>query len=165
MLSIISDAQIADLIREAKTTPNGLSPAVKLNEHGKHKRKEFQVSSASGNEFVVKLRQNTLDVLDYSAILGYRIPQSNVVFRLRRYNGKHTHTNPIEKEKIDGFHVHEATERYQRRGPKEDSYATLTTRHTTLQDAIQCLLEDCGFDAPPREQQQQTLQFGPTGQL
>ena len=54
-----------------------------------------------------------------------RVPQSNRVFRLRRYNGKsHEHTNPIEKEIFYDFHIHTATERYQvLENKKEDTYA------------------------------------------
>jgi hypothetical protein len=107
---------------------------------------------------VVMLRQNTINPFDFSAILGYRIPKSTRIFRLRRYNGRHQHDNKIERETIDGFHIHEATERYQARGGKEDAYATRTDRYGTLNEAFKCLLRDCNFREPDTPQQR--LDFG-----
>jgi hypothetical protein len=90
-----------------------------------------------------------LNPFDFSAILGYKVPGFNTVFRLRRYNGKHRHTNTMEKQAIHDFHIHTATERYQRvGGMKEDSFAERTDRYQTLETALQCLLEDCGFSSP-----------------
>jgi hypothetical protein len=83
--------------------------------------------------------------LDFSAILGYRLPGSYTIFRLRRYNGRHHHTNVLEGEHIYDFHVHMATERYQRPGFKEDHFAQVTNRHYNLESAIRCLLDECGF--------------------
>jgi hypothetical protein len=148
MLTILSDTEIDALIHEPKSTPSGLLPYTKLVEHNKHLRRDYAVNSASGNEFVIYLRKSTLNAFDFSAILGYRMPESNAIFRLRRYNGRHFHTNTIEGTVLNDFHFHTATERYQRRGAKEDSFAQATSRHSTLDDAIRCLIEDCGFDPP-----------------
>jgi hypothetical protein len=92
-------------------------------------------------------------MLDFSVILGYKPPHVHSVFRLRRYNGKsHRHTNALEKEMpFYGFHVHTATERYQRPGFREDHFAVLTNRYSDFQGAILCLLEDYGF-LPPIEE-------------
>jgi hypothetical protein len=155
MLTIFSDAEIDSLIHEPKIIPSGLTPLTKqLVERNGHKRKDYSVVSASGsgNEFMIALRQSIINVLDFSAILGYKVPGSNAIFRLRRYNGKHVHTNTIEGEKLNDFHIHQATERYQRRGPREDVFAEVTSRHSTLSGAITCLLEDCGFNLPPNKQ-------------
>jgi hypothetical protein len=146
---ILSDEAISDLIREEKATPNGLCPLSKLIEHNKHRRRDYEVKSTSGNEFVIYIRQSTLNAFDFSAILGYKMPGYNTIFRLRRYNGKHVHTNAIEGNTLHDFHFHTATERYQRRGAKEDSFAEVTSRHWNLDSAISCLLEDCGFTPPP----------------
>ena len=152
----LSDAEIAALIREPKNTPTNLFPLTKLIERDKHRRREYGVTSPSGNEFMIAVRQSTIDVLNFSAILGYRMPGYNTVFRLCRYNGKHEHTNTIERTRLDDFHVHTATERYQARGLREDSFAEITTRHWDLDSAVKCLLEDCGFNPPLA----QTLLFG-----
>jgi len=98
---------------------------------------------------MLAIRQSMLNPFDFSAILGYKVPGLNTIFRLRRYNGKHRHTNTIEKQSIQDFHIHTATERYQRfGGMKEDSFAEVTDRYQTLDTAVQCLLDDCGFSSP-----------------
>ena len=75
------------------------------------------------------------------------MPGLSTVFRLRRYNGKHTHSNPIEKSgEFREFHRHTATERYQQLGAKEDHFAEVDTRFHNVDGAIQCLLEDNAFE-------------------
>jgi len=151
---ILSDDEIDALIKEPKTTPAGLVPLARLIENNRHTRRDFDVQSISGSEFVILVRQSMINpALDFSAILGYRKPGFNTVFRLRRYNGKHLHTNSIEGVTLNDFHFHTATERYQKRGAKEDSFAEVTSRHWSLDSAIRCLLEDCGFDPVPTSQQ------------
>lgn len=114
-MKILSDEDIAALIAEQKKIPAGLSPVTKMTERCQHKRRDFDIQADSGNQFVVWVRQSSLNPNDFSVILGYKIPNSYTVFRLRRYNGNsHQHTNTIEKQTIDGFHVHQATERYQK---------------------------------------------------
>lgn len=99
---------------------------------------------------MVAVRQSLLNPFDFSVILGYKVPGLNTVFRLRRYNGKsHVHTNAIENETVRGFHMHFATERYQKFGGlKEDGFAQETSRYWNLESAIDCLIEDCGFASP-----------------
>lgn len=162
MLTILSDAEIDALIREPKNTPVGLLPISKLVERNKHRRRDYTVtsSSGSGSEFVIAVRQSTINVLDFSAILGYRVPGSNVIFRLRRYNGKHMHTNAIERQTLNDFHIHSATERYQQRGLREDGYAQVSVLHFDLDSAVRCLIQDCGFSSTPPQSQQGSL-FGP----
>jgi hypothetical protein len=161
MPTILSDAEIDALIHEPKIMPVGLLPPTKLTERNKHRRKEYEVNNAtgSGNEFVIMVRQNTLNMLDFSAILAYKMPGSNAVFRLRRYNGRHVHTNAIERTILNDFHIHQATERYQQRGLREDAFATITSGHSTFEGAIRCLLEDCGFNTP----KEQFSLFTPSG--
>ena len=84
--------------------------------------------------------------LDFSVILVVR---SNPDFKLRRYNGRHGgHRNRIEKERIEGFHIHYATERYQRRGLKEETYAVQTQRYNSYEGALRCLIKDANFVEP-----------------
>lgn len=94
-------------------------------------------------------RRSDFNPLDFSVILAYRFPASNQVLRLKRYNGKsHEHTNPIEREKFYDFHIHTATERYQRTGNKEDTFAEATDRYSNLDEATKCLFDDCNFEVP-----------------
>jgi hypothetical protein len=75
------------------------------------------------------------------------VPGSTKVFRLRRYNGKsHEHTNPIEKQTFYDFHIHTATERYQDLGAREDSFAEPTHRFSSIEEAVDCFLDDCNFE-------------------
>jgi hypothetical protein len=84
--------------------------------------------------------------LDFSIILLYIPKGSNQQFRLRRYNGKsHEYTNPIEKKNHYGFHIHTATERYQRSGIREDTHAEESSRYADYHGASEGMLEDCGF--------------------
>jgi hypothetical protein len=151
---ILSDKEIEALVLEPKRIPEGLRPLKKVTQHGLHMRKEFEVESKTNpdNEFLVIVRQNTINPLDFSAILAYKIPGTNTIFRLRRYNGSnHDHTNPIERTALTGFHIHKATERYQKRGRYEDAFAEITSVHSSLDTAIGALLRDCGFDPPEVE--------------
>ena len=113
----------------------------------------MEVDGADGNKFVVKLRQNDFNILDFSIILGVISKDSNVVFRLRRYNGKsHEHTNRIEGNSFYDFHVHTASERYQDIGAYEDHFAEVTDRYSDMNSALDCMIEDCGFKLAPSSQ-------------
>lgn len=148
---ILSEKRIGELIGEQKSEPSGLDPLGLLSPRNQHYRKDHKVVTASGNEFLVAIRRSALNPLDFSVILGYQLPHVHTIFRLRRYNGKsHHHTNTLEKETFYDFHIHTATERYQVSGFKEDHFAVATNRYYSLESAIQCLLDDCGF-RPPME--------------
>lgn len=145
MSILLLEEEINALIQEPKPFPDGLSPLGRMWVWNKHSRREVRVSCESGHEFVIHIRQATMNVMNYSVILGYELPQYHRVFRLRRYNGKHRHTNPLEKESFDRTHIHIATERYQNLGPREDQFAVPDDRFYSLESAIECLLADCGF--------------------
>jgi hypothetical protein len=146
---ILSDEQISALIQESKPIPNGLRPFTRLVERHQHRRRDYDVTCASGSCFVIAIRQSMLNTFDFSAILGYKLPSVNTIFRLRRYNGKsHYHTNSIENERFRDFHVHMATERYQKSGSKEDQFAVIDRRYFDIDGAVDCLLADCGFRSP-----------------
>jgi hypothetical protein len=110
----LTDAEIAILLNEKKPLPRNYRSPVELRPKKGHKEREFEIAGENGNIFLIILRQSEINVLDFSVILGYQIPKSNVVFRLRRYNGKsHEHRNRIERDAFYGFHIHTATQRYQ----------------------------------------------------
>ena len=77
-----------------------------------------------------------------------RFPRRRNFFRLKRYNGNHEHSNTIEDEKVNGFHIHTATERYQVNSVREEDYAELTQRYTDVNGALKCLFADANFEDP-----------------
>ena len=143
-----TDQQIAELITERKILPNGWrNMLLRAN----NKKRDLFVTGDNKNQFRIIVRQNYSKPLDFSVILAVMIPLSNMEFRLRRYNGwTNPHRNRIEKEVIDGFHIHFATERYQLRGLKEDAYAQATNRYDNFDGALQCLIDDTNFREPPQ---------------
>lgn len=150
-----SDAQIAALLNERKPLPRTWRVPPQLKRNGQQAERQFDLIGQESSSFVVILRQNLINPLDFSAILAVRVPGSNQVFRLRRYNGAtHRHRNRIEGDAFATFHIHTATERYQEEGPHEDSFAEPTARYTNLTEALACLVEDANF-APPDEHQAQ----------
>lgn len=141
------------MIEERKFLPEDYLSRIELRPKRGHKERELEIGGEGENRFVIILRQSALNPLDFSAILGYRIPNTNVVLRLRRYNGKsHFHSNRIEGNEFYDFHVHYATERYQLLGMEEDSYAQPTDKYSNLTQAIDCLLKECGFVFPQDNQ-------------
>jgi hypothetical protein len=125
-MSALDDQTIAKLIQEPKSIPEGLLPPVKLITRNRHKRRDYELVAPSGNRFVVHVRQSELNIMDFSAILGYRLPELHSIFRLCRYNGRHQHTNVLEKQTFYDFHIHIATLRYQVSGFSEDHFAKTT---------------------------------------
>lgn len=80
---------------------------------------------SDGSSFVIKVRVSIENPMDFSVILGYSPVRSTRLFLLRRYNGRsHEHKNRLENEELFyDFHIHQATEKYQREGSKEEYYA------------------------------------------
>lgn len=145
MAVTFTDIEIADLIQEKKSLPK--LPHIKLKEKRGHKEQEIEILGESGNRYALILRESKFNLLDFSVILGFSVPQTNVVFLLRRYNGRsHEHSNPLEgTESFYDFHIHEATERYQEAGFSAEHYALPTNRYKDLRDAIECLYNDCNI--------------------
>lgn len=109
-----------------------------------HRRSSRTVEGDDGNTYCVKLRQNAENVFDFSVILVVSIAGKDVI--LRRYNGRsHEHRNQIEQDKFYDYHIHTATRRYFERGCNPDGFAEPTDRYTTIAEAVDCLLSDCGF--------------------
>jgi hypothetical protein len=153
MADILSDKEIQGLISESKVLPPDYAAKIQVRPKTGHKERELDLQGDNGGDFRLILRQSMLNPLDFSIILAFRPPQSNVLFRLRRYNGKsHQHTNMIERETFYACHIHQATERYQLSGAREDAYAEQTDRFSDFDQAISCLLEDCGLDMPAAAQ-------------
>lgn len=144
-----SDSEIARMLEERKPLPGKYHLRVQLREKRGHKEGELDVVGENGTQYRLILRQSDFNILDFSIILAVIPSKSNQLFRLRGYNGKHgEHTNKIEGETFYNFHIHEATERYQESGMKEDAFAKVTDRYADFHGALRCMIEDCGFETP-----------------
>ncbi len=149
VVDILSDQDINILVKEKKLLPKDYHLKIKVHPKKGHKERELDIKGENGHDFRLILRQSILNPLDFSVILAFRPVNSNVIFRLRRYNGKsHEHTNMIEHSTFYDYHIHQATERYQQLGLREDAYAEPTDRFADFNEAISCLIEDCRFELP-----------------
>ena len=153
-MRILTDQEIASFISEPKVVPDNwvsrLLPKDKA--HYQHRERELDIEGSNGDLFRVIVRQNTLNVMDFSIILTLREKDSNVEYILLRYNGKHpsSHTNKWEKENRlpnhtfgPAFHIHRATQRYQEGGYKIDGFAEMTTRYSDYHTAIDQFMIEC----------------------
>ena len=147
------DQEIEQLIQERKPAPADWSNRIRLKPKRGHNEGQLDLTGEGRNEFRLIFRQNKINPLDFSIILAVRDPNSNQIFRLRRYNGKsHEHTNHIEDVTFYDFHVHFATPRYQERGAREDAYAEPTDRYGDFQGALRCLINDANLEVPSEPQ-------------
>ena len=125
----LTDKEIQRLINERKqmtVAPDELFRNIK--EKRGHIGSEHLIPRPDGSLFIIKIRISNENSLDFSTILGFSPPKSTKLFLLRRYNGKsHEHKNKLEHENVFyDFHIHTATERYQREGTKEEYFAEMT---------------------------------------
>lgn len=147
-----TDTEIQSLLSETKILPEDYLKRIQLRLAHNQKQRNIDIQGTSGSSFRVLLRQSMFDPMGFSAILAVWVPRSNMVFRLRRYNGNdHAHQNRLEgAPSFLDFHIHMATERYQAADlPKEDGYAEATDRFWDFESATRCLIDDCGFVVPP----------------
>jgi len=155
METFLTDKEIHSLINEKKQLtiePDELLSNMK--EKRGHKESENLIQREDGSSFVIKVRLSKENQLDFSAILGFYPPQKTRLFILRRYNGKsHQHKNDLESSDFFyNFHIHTATERYQREGVKEEYFAQITDRYSTVSEALNCLISDCNVILPYNSQ-------------
>jgi len=149
-----SDSEIGRMIAERKPLPDNYRSRIQLRDKRGHKERELDIEGENGTQYRLILRQSGYNTLYFSIILAVNPSDSNQLFRLRRYNGKHgEHTNQIEREKFYDFHIHYATERYQESGMVEDAFAEPTDRYGDYHGALRCMIEDCGFETPKDAQQ------------
>ncbi len=149
MLTKVDDRQIEKLINEGKPLPADYLHRLRLKNKRGHRESQLDIMGTDGNRFRIILRSSGYNTIDFSAILAYLVPNSNRVFRLRRYNGRsHEHTNIIEGEKFFSFHIHRATERYQNMGRPEDAYAVQSEKFNDLDGAVSLMFSQCNFRLP-----------------
>ena len=142
-----TDQQIAALIKERKVLPDDWR--TQLNNSN-----SLYIIGESGNRFRIITNLNEKYPSDFSVILAVIDPKTGAAFRILRYNGmpKRPHNNKIEKQKIYGYHIHSATERYQERGYDEETYAEETDRYNNLEGALRCLIQDTNFELPAQQE-------------
>ena len=148
---ILNDIEIKRLIDEIKILPpdffRKVKPVIKSHNFKQHSEYNYDVLGENGTNYVLIYRQCLNDVLDFSVGLGYRKPDLSRPFLLKRYNGFHEHTNTLENETFEKFHIHTATERYQQSGFKEEHFAEESSLYSNARDALTCLLRDCHFQS------------------
>lgn len=152
MSDLLTDSAIAELLAERKPAIS-VPDLVPRKVRDRHVEAHHEFVGDDGSRFRLTVRQLLLDPLDFSVVLMYSVPGTSRQFRLRRCNGdSHLHTNKIERNVIDGFHVHTATERYQAAGFKEDDFAEPTDAYAELFGAIRHMLRTASFDAESQEE-------------
>jgi hypothetical protein len=154
-MKVLTDSEIVALLREAKRLPPNwrgkLKPRPK--EQAQHGERSLEVSRPNGGRFRIIVRQNHLNVFDFSMILVFCAADGKE-YRLRRFNGKHPsgHTNRYEK-KFGGqpvyfrnvFHIHTATERYQSANLEIDGFAEPTALYVDLKSAQEAFIAEHNF--------------------
>ena len=143
----ITDQKIDELLELPKSVTN---PKAREMTKGLHLQQNFTVKSASGQEFTLYLRQNNVIADDFSCGLLWHMP-SGESLTIVRYNGSsHFHPNRLEETEIDfDCHIHKATQRYIESGLKPEGFATVSTKYSTLNGALHCLVTDCNITGLP----------------
>jgi len=153
MALFLTDKDIATLLAECKPFPADWRTRAMLKPKRGHREREFDVKGESESQFRVILRQAVWNPFDFSVILGLLVPKTNQIFRVLRCNGKsHEHTNRIEGASFYDFHIHRATERYQKEGFPEDGYAEVTDKYSNFDGAFETLISDGGCVRPSTPQ-------------
>jgi len=146
------------IIREKKLLPEDYKTKLyKFRVKRGHRESDIEVEGANGNSFRLITRQNNSNPHDFSIILAYPLPDKNKEFLLKRYNGKHIHSNRIEGDQLHEFHIHIATERYQEIGANEESYAEMTNKYRDFNTALRFAFQDANFVRPESEQRQKSF--------
>ncbi|MCY3628025.1 MAG: hypothetical protein OXG88_10350 [Gammaproteobacteria bacterium] len=149
----LPESEIDSLMMERKVLPGNWSTAMRLSPKRGHYERQLEVTGENENIFVLILRKSMNNEFDFSVIVAVKLHKPNRIFRLRRYNGlSHTHTNRIESETFYDYHIHIATERYQKLGMHEESYAIRTDRYVNFEGAIDCAISDAKFEFPDGRQ-------------
>jgi hypothetical protein len=144
---MLSDAEIKDLIDEEKQLPQNFKQQINLKQRTGTQFKvcdDVFVQSNKGRKFLIKIRTNIINKSDFSIILMH-VDDLGMRYILRRYNGSHQHKNKIENTIINGFHIHQATERYQIFSDRIEGYAEPTGEYTSWGDALLLMLTECNF--------------------
>jgi len=156
----LSDEEIETLVALAKYLPADYRTRLRSRTRpysAQHEEAQLDVPLENTGTFRIIVRKNRINPLDFCVILGYLPPERLKLFRLRRHNGVHQHTNRLEGSSFRAFHIHHATQRYQEAGWDIDGYAEPTDRYTTVDAALEIFLDDCNFLRPESERIQPKL--------
>jgi len=159
---VLTDQDIDELMTEPKRVLAGWRErlAVRPGKRDDQNERFIDVPGERGSVFRLIARQDRRFPLQFSAVLAFRRPESNVLFRLCRFNGPHRHRNRLEGTVVTGCHKHIATERYQLAGWSEEAYAEADARYTDLAGALTTLFSDCGFtELPPPDERQLAMRY------
>ena len=161
-MAILLEDEIQDLISEKKILPKDYPKRIqtKLKSGFQHEQRELTVKGINEHTFSIVLRKNKIDFLDFSIILRYREDTTNIWYNLARYNGKHTHTNIIEKNTFHDFHAHYATQRYQEAGLRIEAFAKINNSYKTFKEAIDAFIKDFNFQVELPESATTLIEFG-----
>ena len=149
---MFTEAEITALMSEQKSLSDGWREGSPILTKRDDRQRSIELSGVDGHEFVVIGRQHQADRRNFSLVLALLVLDGRRrLFRLRRYDGSsHRHCNRIERERLIGCHIHQATERYQLyANTSEDGFAVATDRYSDLRAAWQCLIDDANLSATP----------------
>lgn len=137
MAVILTDNE-RDEILDSKKTPINKIVSILLKPKSGTKHREFQAElmDTKKREYRMIIRKNTIDQFDFSIILRYLHRDAKKWRTITRYNGCHVHVNKLERKKIECFHIHKITEKYQNANFKGEGYAELTEFYSNYDSAL-----------------------------
>ena len=123
---------------------------------GRHRQQNFTAETESGVVFRIYLRQNLDDDQDFSCGLALH-RRGGKPLSLVRYNGpSHVHGEIRYR-----CHIHRATAEAMTAGRKVDGHAEATDRYRILDEALACLVADCGVRGLTAQHDERDLFDGP----
>ncbi len=142
---LISDAEVERIIRApkyvgVKVDLDELKNQMTLSEDGRQFEKNVKLD-CEGYDCQMRIRQSVDRPTNFSVILVCKDYNRNdqVILRLNGNHGRHK--NRIEKNVVDGPHIHRMTERYQVRTTHSDGYAEATSEYMDLDGAIRVFID------------------------
>lgn len=81
-----TDAEIQGMMAESKHAPSGTDRCVRLHPKRGHRERQVDLSSPSGTEYRLILRENRMNAFNFSVILAVRRLRSNVQGRHDRHS-------------------------------------------------------------------------------
>jgi hypothetical protein len=144
MVVILTNDERDKLIKEYKIPPQKLKTFTLTKKNQvKYRESDIDLIDNQNRKYKMIMRKNTEDINDFTVILRFFHQQEGAWRTLTRYNGYHgIHTNVLEDEEIDGFHIHKITEKYQEANQKDDGFAEITKSYNTFDDALKAFLKD-----------------------